>query len=82
MINRNHKISISISTQAQLLGFSRGMMYYKPKAISETTLVLMHAIDRLHIDYPFMYLNKNPIGLVGFLSVYILWYELRLSIFF
>ncbi len=52
MINRNHKISIS--TQAQLLGFSRGMVYYKPKAISDTTLVLMHAIDRLHMDYPFM----------------------------
>lgn len=52
MINRNSKISIS--RQAELLGFSRGMVYYQPKPVSASDLGLMHAIDRLHMEYPFM----------------------------
>ena len=52
MIDRNS--DISIGRQAHLLGFSRGMVYYKPKPISASELTLMHAIDKLHMDYPFM----------------------------
>ena len=57
MINRNNKLSIS--RQAQLLGFSRGMVYYTPKSMSASDLALMHAMDKLHMDklhmaYPLM----------------------------
>lgn len=52
MINRNSELSIS--RQAELLGFSRGMIYYTPKPVSETNLALMRAIDQLHMEYPFM----------------------------
>lgn len=52
MIDRTSELSIS--RQAQLLGFSRGMVYYTPKPISESDLGLMHAIDKLHMAHPFM----------------------------
>jgi hypothetical protein len=39
MINRTS----NISRQAELLGFSRGMVYYEPKPISNASLALMHA---------------------------------------
>lgn len=66
MINRNSQISIS--QQAQLLGFSRGMVYYTPKPISQTQLDLMNAIDRLHMDYPFMgaRMLRNQVNRLGF----------------
>jgi len=51
MINRTSELSIS--RQAQLLGFSRGMVYYTPKEISASDLALMHAIDKLHMAHPF-----------------------------
>jgi putative transposase len=52
MINRTG--TLSISQQTKLLGFSRGMVYYKSKPLTETELKLMHTMDKLHIDYPFM----------------------------
>ena len=52
MIDRNN--NLSISRQAELLGFSRGMVYYAPKPISASDLALMHAIDKLHMAHPFM----------------------------
>jgi putative transposase len=52
MINRTD--TLSISQQTKLLGFSRGMVYYKSKPLTETELKLMHTMDKLHIDYPFM----------------------------
>lgn len=52
MIDRSHKLSIR--RQAELLNISRGAVYYLPKPVSESDLSLMHAIDRLHLDYPFM----------------------------
>lgn len=52
MINRNS--DLSISRQAELLGFSRGMVYCTPKPISESDRALMHAIDKLHMAHPFM----------------------------
>ena len=52
MIHRNS--TLNISRQAELHGFSRGMVYYTPKPISETDLALMHTIDKRHMAHPFM----------------------------
>ncbi len=52
MIDRDH--SLSISRQAQLVGISRGSVYYKPKAIDTVDLDLMRHIDELHLEHPFM----------------------------
>ena len=52
MIDRSHKLSIR--RQAELLNISRGAVYYLPKPVSELDLAVMNAIDRLHLDYPFM----------------------------
>ena len=66
MINRDSQISIR--HQAQLLGFSRGMVYYQPKPLSQTQLDLMNAIDRLHMQYPFMgaRMLRNQVNRLGF----------------
>jgi len=45
---------LSVSRQAQLLNISRGAVYYLPKPTSQSDLVLMNAIDKLHLDFPFM----------------------------
>ena len=50
MIHRNSHISIS--RQAELLGFSRGMLYDEAKPISASDLALMHVIDKLHMAHP------------------------------
>ena len=52
MIDRTHQLCIS--RQAQLLGISRGSVYYQPKQVSEEDLVLMRKLDELHLEYPFM----------------------------
>jgi putative transposase len=52
MIDRTHKLSIS--RQAELLNISRGTVYYLPKPTSQRDLALMNAIDKLHLDFPFM----------------------------
>jgi putative transposase len=52
MIDRTH--SLSVSRQAELLNISRGAVYYLPKPTSERDLTLMNAIDKLHLDFPFM----------------------------
>jgi hypothetical protein len=52
MIDRTHPLSIS--RQAQLLDISRGAVYYLPKPTSASDLQIMHAMDRLHLDFPFM----------------------------
>lgn len=66
MIDRSNKLSIT--QQTQLLGFSRGMVYYKPKPIKESELKLMHTIDKLHMDYPFMgsRMQRNQLKRKGF----------------
>lgn len=51
MTNPNHKLSLS--RQAELLGISRGSLYYEPRPVSEDDLRLMHRIDESHMDYPF-----------------------------
>jgi putative transposase len=52
MIDRQSKLSIG--QQAQLLGISRGSVYYLPKPVSEQDLDLMQQLDKLHLKHPFM----------------------------
>jgi putative transposase len=52
MIERDH--ALPITRQAQLLGMSRGTVYYMPRPTSEADLALMRRIDELHLEYPFM----------------------------
>ena len=52
MIDRNH--TLPITRQAQLLGISRGAVYYMPRSTSTADLALMRRIDELHLQYPFM----------------------------
>jgi putative transposase len=51
MTDRNHKLSLS--RQADLLGISRGSLYYEPRPTSAADLGLMRRIDELHMEYPF-----------------------------
>jgi putative transposase len=52
MIDRTHHLSIT--RQAELLGISRGSVYYLPRPVSEADLALMRRLDELHLEYPFM----------------------------
>lgn len=52
MINRDH--DLPITRQAQLLGISRGSVYYLPRPVSDADLALMRRIDELHLEHPFM----------------------------
>jgi putative transposase len=52
MINREHKLPVS--RQAEVLGISRGSVYYHPAPVSESDLDLMRRIDELHLDHPWM----------------------------
>jgi putative transposase len=52
MIEREHKLSIT--RQAELLGMSRGSVYYLPRPVSQADLALMRRIDGLHLEHPFM----------------------------
>ena len=51
MIHRDHKLSLT--RQADLLGISRGSLYYEPRPVSADDLKLMRRIDALHMDFPF-----------------------------
>ena len=52
MIDRNH--TLPITRQAQLLGMSRGAVYYLPRSTSAADLALMRRIDELHLEHPFL----------------------------
>ena len=52
MIQQDHQLPLG--KQTELLGFSRGMMYYEPHPLSQKDLNLMNEIDTLHLKYPFM----------------------------
>ena len=52
MIDRHDQVSVT--RQAQLLGISRGSVYYLPWPVSEADLALMRRIDELHLEHPFM----------------------------
>jgi uncharacterized protein with von Willebrand factor type A (vWA) domain len=51
MIDRNHELPVK--RQAELVGISRGSVYYKPEPVSEAELALMRRIDELHLEHPF-----------------------------
>jgi len=51
MIDRRHRLSIR--RQSQLVGISRGTVYYTPVAVSTSDLALMRRLDELHLEYPF-----------------------------
>ena len=52
MIDRDHQLPIT--RQAELLGMSRGAVYYLPRPVSAADLALMRTIDELHLQHPFM----------------------------
>lgn len=45
--------SLSVSRQIELLGFSKGGLYYKPRPMSDYNLTLMDLIDAQHLKTPF-----------------------------
>jgi putative transposase len=52
MIDRDHEVSLT--RQAELLGLSRGSVYYAPRPVPDSDLKLMRRIDELHLAHPFM----------------------------
>ena len=52
MIDRDHQLPVT--RQAQLLGMSRGAVYYLPRPTSAADLALMLKLDKLHLEPPFM----------------------------
>jgi putative transposase len=52
MINKTHRVTLK--RQAKLLGISRATLYYLPKPTSARDIALMHAMDRVHLQHPFM----------------------------
>jgi putative transposase len=51
MIDRGHRLPLN--RQAEMLGISRGSLYYDPCTVSAADLATMRRIDALHLDYPF-----------------------------
>ena len=51
MIEREHHLPVK--RQAELVGISRGSVYYHPEPVSEVELALMRRIDELHLEHPF-----------------------------
>src|SRR6516165_505723 len=51
MIEHGHRLPLK--RQAELLGLSRGTLYYHPCPASAADLAIMRRIDELHLDYPF-----------------------------
>ena len=51
MIDRTH--TLPITRQAELVGISRGNVYYLPRAASQADQRLMKRIDVLHLAHPF-----------------------------
>jgi putative transposase len=51
MIDRDHRLPVK--RQAELLGISRGSVYYQPMPIPQAELALMRRVDRLHLEHPY-----------------------------
>jgi putative transposase len=51
MIDRDH--ALPIKRQAELVGISRGQVYYLARATCEADQRLMKRIDALHLEHPF-----------------------------
>jgi len=49
----DHGYDLPVLWQADLLGISRGSVYYLPRPTSPADLALMRRMDALHLDYPF-----------------------------
>ncbi|MFV0512970.1 MAG: IS3 family transposase [Jhaorihella sp.] len=49
----DHKAKLSVSRQANVLGISRGAVYYRSRPVPDSDLKLMNRIDRLHMEFPF-----------------------------
>lgn len=45
---------LSIVRQCALLDLARSTLYYRPKPICDADLALMHRIDELHLEHPFL----------------------------
>ena len=69
MIDRKH--DLPISRQAEALGVSLGVVFYKPRPTSTEDLPVSCAVfDELHLDYPFAgsrmlrdFLNREGVSL-------------------
>jgi len=51
MIAREH--DLSITRQAEIVGISRGSVYYLPRPVPASDLEIMQCLDRLHLEFPF-----------------------------
>ena len=51
MIDRAH--DLPITRQAEALNVSRSSVYYLPRAVPETDLLIMRRLDQLHLEFPF-----------------------------
>jgi len=51
MIDRDH--ALPIKRQAELVGISRGTVYYHPEPVCDADLRLMRRLDELHLEHPF-----------------------------
>jgi putative transposase len=51
MIDREH--DLPVKRQAELVGISRGSVYYHPEPVSAADLALMRRLDELHLEHPF-----------------------------
>jgi len=51
MIDRTHRLSVT--RQARLLQLSHASVYYVPRPVPASDLMLMHRIDALHLELPF-----------------------------
>src|SRR5271169_3237040 len=51
MIDRSH--NLPVARQALALGISRGSVYYLPRPVAASDLVVMRRIDELHLNFPF-----------------------------
>ena len=51
MIDRTRELPVK--RQAELIGISRGTVYYRPEPASPADLALMRRIDELHLEFPF-----------------------------
>src|SRR6266702_28823 len=51
MIAREH--DLSITRQAEIVGISRGSVYYLPRPVPASDLEIMRRLDRLHLEFPF-----------------------------
>lgn len=51
MIDHGH--NLPLTRQAEVLGLSRGSLYYEPRPVAAADLAIMRRIDELHLNYPF-----------------------------